>query len=301
MTSLYVGARPDDLVPGNPADLDRLVARCRSVADGLGGAAARLRAIDAGEWVGPAGDAFRGVVDVEPGRYDDAAAAFGATGSAVRGYAEVLRDAQGSARSRGHAVRAGRDGHRALVAAGRAARRTTRGPTTAPAPRRCSPTPGSGSPTPAPLRRGRSVRPGPTRRASRTGGSSAGHFVAEIGRGAWEATAGMVEFAWSVSTVRMLVDPDGWASDMQALGDRPGLRRHPSGRARQGAGRLGHLAGVAGPGDRPPAARPAAHPGHRRRRRGGPRAPAACRRWTTSPTWAPPSSGWTGSASRGSG
>ena len=47
---------------------------------------------------------------------------------------------------------------------------------------------------------------------------SAGHFVAEIGRGAWEATAGMVEFAWSISTVRMLVDPEGWERDMTALG-----------------------------------------------------------------------------------
>ena len=46
----------------------------------------------------------------------------------------------------------------------------------------------------------------------------AGHFVAEIGRGAWEATAGLVEFVWSISTVRMLVDPEGWATDMQALG-----------------------------------------------------------------------------------
>ena len=217
MTSLYVGARPDDLVPGNPADLDRLVARCRSVADGLGGAAARLRAIDAGEWVGPAGDAFRGVVDVEPGRYDDAAAAFGATGSAVRGYAEVLRDAQGSARTavtlfeqaatatarwsqqeerpaydpgaddRGRAEALLADARQRVADAGTLAARTISA-AWADAPREPH------------------------------WWEQAGHFVAEIGRGAWEATAGMVEFAWSVSTVRMLVDPDGWASDMQALG-----------------------------------------------------------------------------------
>ncbi|MDQ1600565.1 MAG: hypothetical protein QOD68_2039, partial [Actinomycetota bacterium] len=47
----------------------------------------------------------------------------------------------------------------------------------------------------------------------------AGHFVAEIGRGAWEATTGLVEFAWQVSTVRMPVDPEGWARDMTALGE----------------------------------------------------------------------------------
>ena len=47
----------------------------------------------------------------------------------------------------------------------------------------------------------------------------AGHFVAEIGRGAWEATTGLVEFAWQVSTVRMVVDPVGWSRDMTALGE----------------------------------------------------------------------------------
>ena len=74
---------------------------------------------------------------------------------------------------------------------------------------------------------------------------SAGHFVAEIGRGAWEATAGLVELAWSISTVRMMVDPEGWERDVTALGE--GLLygvTHPVefGKAHP---RLGHLAGVA--------------------------------------------------------
>jgi hypothetical protein len=86
-------------VPGDPTDLDRLVARCAAIAQGLGDAAARVRAIDAGEWVGPAGDAFRAVLDVQPARFEEAAASFGATASAVRGYANVLRDAQAAARS----------------------------------------------------------------------------------------------------------------------------------------------------------------------------------------------------------
>jgi hypothetical protein len=217
MTSPYVGARPDELVPGNPADLDRLVARCRCVADGLGGAAARVRAIDAGEWVGPAGDAFRGVVDIEPGRYDDAAEAFAATGSAVRGYAAVLRDAQGSARvaitlfeqaaaataqwsqqenasaydpgveDRRRAETLLADAHHRVADAGAAAARTVSA-AWADAPREPH------------------------------WWEKAGHFVAEIGRGAWEATTGMLEFAWSVSTVRMMVDPDGWLTDVHALG-----------------------------------------------------------------------------------
>ena len=47
MSGLHAGATVTELVPGNPADLDRLVACCRTVANGLGGAAARVRAIDA--------------------------------------------------------------------------------------------------------------------------------------------------------------------------------------------------------------------------------------------------------------
>ena len=46
----------------------------------------------------------------------------------------------------------------------------------------------------------------------------AGHFVAEIGKGAWEATAGLVEFAWSISPTRMMLDPAGWEKDVTDLG-----------------------------------------------------------------------------------
>ena len=159
MTGLHPGATVTELVPGNPVDLDVLVARCGTVAQGLGGAATRVRAIDAGEWVGPAGDAFRSVVDIEPGRYDDAAAAFSAAADAVRSYIAVLRDAQASARAAitiyEHAAEVPRPGRsrRSYDAAVRdartaehpagpsthwpAPRRTTQVPTTAPAPRRC--------------------------------------------------------------------------------------------------------------------------------------------------------------------
>ncbi len=217
MTALYVGARPDELVPGNPADLDRLVAECRSVADGLGGAAARVRAIDAGEWVGPAGDAFRSVVDIEPGRFDDAAAAFAGTGSAVRGYAAVLRDAQASARN-------------AVTLFEQAAAATARWERQE---ERSAYDPGAED-----RRRAETLLVDARHRVADAGAAAArtiaaawadaprephwwekaGHFVAEIGRGAWEATTGLLEFAWSVSTVRMMVDPDGWLTDMQALG-----------------------------------------------------------------------------------
>lgn len=242
MSGLTVGARPTDLVPGDPGELDRLVARCRTVAEGLGGAATRLRAVDAGEWVGPAGDAFRAVVDVEPGRYDDAAAAFAATGSAVRGYVAVLRDAQGSART-------------AVTIYEQAATTTSSWSRTVDSydakvrdaqdtehPQRVVDgltRPPSYDPGADDRRRAETLLADARQRvagagagAARTIGAAwahaprephwwekAGHFVAEIGRGAWEATAGLLEFAWSVSQVRMLVDPVGWSRDMEALGE----------------------------------------------------------------------------------
>ena len=34
----------------------------------------------------------------------------------------------------------------------------------------------------------------------------------------WDSVWGTAEFLWSVSSVRMMIDPEGWARDMQALG-----------------------------------------------------------------------------------
>jgi len=181
-------------VPGDPADLDRLVARCGAIAQGLGDAAARVRAIDAGEWVGPAGDAFRSVLDVEPARFEDAAAAFGATASAVRAYAGVLRDAQAAARS---AMALDDDeGSRAETLLADAGQRVQLAGASA----------------------ARTIAVA-WERAPREPHwwEDAGHVVAEIGRGAWEATAGTVEFAWQVSSVRMMVDPEGWTRDLAVL------------------------------------------------------------------------------------
>ena len=215
---LALGAGVADLVPGNPDDLERLVARCSTLARGLAGAADRIRAIHAGEWVGPAGDAFRQVVEDEPGRYATAAEAFAGTGAAVASYRLTLIDAQGSAR-------------RALAmlddaeAASDAWRRQEEPPPVDPG--------GEGRDRARALlndARAR-VRAAGDQAARRTEAAwadaprephwweSAGHFVAEIGRGAWEATAGMVELAWSISTVRMMVDPEGWERDVTALGE----------------------------------------------------------------------------------
>ena len=241
MTGPHAVATVTGLVPGDPGQLERLAGRCRTVADGLGGAAARVRAIDSGEWVGPAGDAFRAVVDVEPGRFDDAAHAFAATATAVQGYAAVLRDAQAGARAAitlaEHAQAATRawqgrvDRYDADVRAargaddpGRALDRLTR-----PAPY----DPGADDRARAESvladarERVRAAGEAASRRVSVAWEHAprephwwekAGHFVAEIGTGAWEATAGLVGLAWSMSPPRLIVDPLGWQRDVTDLG-----------------------------------------------------------------------------------
>jgi hypothetical protein len=215
---LALGATVRDLVPGNPDDLERLVGRCQTLARGLGAAADRIRAVHAGEWVGPAGDAFRRVVEDEPGRYATAADAFAATGQAVASYRLTLLDAQGAARR----ALARFDDAEAATAAWR--RQEEPAPVD----------PGTEGRNRARLllddARAR-VRAAGDQAARRTEAAwadaprephwweSAGHLVAEIGRGSWESTVGLVEFAWSISTVRMMVDPDGWERDVTALGE----------------------------------------------------------------------------------
>ncbi|MEP6761593.1 MAG: putative T7SS-secreted protein [Sporichthyaceae bacterium] len=215
---LALGATVGDLVPGNPDDLERLVARCTTLARGLDAAADRIRSIRAGEWIGPAGDAFRQVVEDEPGRYAAAAEAFAGTAAAVASYRLTLLDALGSAR---RALAIFDDAEVATVTWRRQEE---------PAP--VDPGTEGRNRARAVLDDARArVRAAGERAARRTEAAwadaprephwweSAGHFVAEIGRGAWESTVGLVEFAWSISTVRMMVDPQGWERDGTALGE----------------------------------------------------------------------------------
>ena len=43
--------------------------------------------------------------------------------------------------------------------------------------------------------------------------------VADFFEGAWDAVWGTVTFLWEISTVRMILDPDGWAEDVGAFGE----------------------------------------------------------------------------------
>ena len=97
MGDLRVGATVRELIPGRPDEIEALAGRMGVLGTGLSAAAAELRAIDAGEWVGEAADAFRSVVGDEPDKYDTAGSAFQTAAGASRGFADVLRQAQGRA------------------------------------------------------------------------------------------------------------------------------------------------------------------------------------------------------------
>jgi hypothetical protein len=94
VSSFFPGVRPVELIPGDPVELRWLAGRLGVLADGLGQTAHDLTAIDAHDWTGPAADAFRQAVKVQPGRYTNAATGFSAASSGVLGYANALESAQ---------------------------------------------------------------------------------------------------------------------------------------------------------------------------------------------------------------
>jgi hypothetical protein len=96
------GARPAELVPGRPDDIERLGARLAGFAATAGDAVSRLAAAQADGWAGPAGEVFRVAGGEVPARFGRAAAAFGAASRALRAYGQVLREAQAEA---GRAIR----------------------------------------------------------------------------------------------------------------------------------------------------------------------------------------------------
>lgn len=238
---LHPGATATELVSGDPDRLELLVARCRTLADGLGGAAARVRAVDAGEWRGPAGDAFRAAVDLEPGRLDDAAAAFAATAAAVRAFVAVLREEQATARAALDLYRQARAASAAWTQQVADYADDARRAAATPHPQGALDAlvhPPAYDPGADDLARAEAMLANARDRVAAAGVAAArrvadawrcapaephwwqkaGHFVAEIGRGAWETTESTAVLAWDLSPVRMVVDPDGWTSSVEQVG-----------------------------------------------------------------------------------
>jgi hypothetical protein len=97
MSEVTPGARPAELVPGEPDELERLIARLAGFAATAGDAGARLGALESGAWSGEAGRLFRDAVGEVPSRLTRAAAAFEAAARALSTYGRVLRESQAEA------------------------------------------------------------------------------------------------------------------------------------------------------------------------------------------------------------
>lgn len=96
---LSVGVSYLDLIPGDPEKIEyQLVPHLIGFGSGMTEAATRLRSLDVGVWQGVASDAFRLVLGDQPAKYETAGRSFLQAASALRSYAQVLREAQQQAR-----------------------------------------------------------------------------------------------------------------------------------------------------------------------------------------------------------
>ena len=245
MSDLHAGASPRELVPGDPDAVDALAARLSALAGGLGLAAAEIRLVEAGDWIGPAADAFDDVIALEPARYETAASAFTVVGAALRGFAGVLRDAQRMAQvaidtfEDAAAITDRWTGARRQYDAIR--RSAERGDPAALARLDGQAPPPAGDPGAAGKSRAEALleearalvhqagvqaagvaddaceaapdAPSLTERAV----AFAGHAAREFFGGAWEASYDLGEFVWSMSTLHFVLDPGGWRRDADEL------------------------------------------------------------------------------------
>jgi len=92
------GSTVEQVLPGNPDDLNQLAGVLDNYVDGAVDAARHLRALDSGGWVGEAADAFWSSVEDILKRLEDAAMAFEEASLALRSYSGALREAQADVR-----------------------------------------------------------------------------------------------------------------------------------------------------------------------------------------------------------
>jgi hypothetical protein len=97
MIPVRPGARPEELVPGDPEAVERVAVRLARVAASTTDAADGLQLLDTDVWSGPAADLYRGAIGDVPDRLDRAAGAFADAARALREYARALQDARSTA------------------------------------------------------------------------------------------------------------------------------------------------------------------------------------------------------------
>ena len=236
MTDLAVGARPQDVITGSAEEVEALAARLAFYADQAGDAAARLRAIDAGAWVGEAGDAFRDAIGELPTKLQRGCDAFWDAVYALRTYAATLREAQATA-ARAIELFTEADRQTGTWRAQSQAHETLQqaSPGTGPPP---DTAPAANDPGEDLRREARhlveqareEVEEAARRAASRLkdAGDAApnkpGFFrraigaLGDFGRGAVEGTVGMATFAFKLSPTYALIDPDGYVENVVGMG-----------------------------------------------------------------------------------
>ena len=92
------GSTVQEVLPGNPDDLDHLAGVLDDYVDGATDAARHLRTLDSGNWVGEAADAFWSSVEDMLKRLDAAGVAFEEASLSLRSYSATLREAQADVR-----------------------------------------------------------------------------------------------------------------------------------------------------------------------------------------------------------
>ena len=236
MRELASGMTARELVPGVPEDIERLATRLLEYSEAARTAVARLRSMDQGLWIGDAAEAFSAQVGKLPAKLSRAAGAFEDAALALRSYVSVLREAQwtagkavelfeeGEQRSRsskleqGASPPFGADRHRSLApldiarpdedpgdslrAEARHLFETARDELEAAAWRTARVLDDAGDAAPN--------RPGFFHRAL--------HVAGEVVGGATEATVGMATFAFKLTPVYQLIDPEGYVENLTGLG-----------------------------------------------------------------------------------
>ena len=224
-------------MPGDPDTVEALARRLGTYAEGAGQAAARLRAIDSGAWVGEAADAFRAAIEEIPAKLERGAGAFAEAAEALGSYAGVLRAAQATA-AQVAAMVADADAQSATWSTRRDAYQAALAQAQAigvPPPPDVPPAldPGAAAPDHA-ARVLESARGEVAAAAGRSAArlraaaaaapnepgllSSLWHGVSEFGAGVVEGSWGMATFVFKLSPAYLAIDPEGYAEHLQGLG-----------------------------------------------------------------------------------
>ena len=243
MDELRIGALPRELIPGDSEAITQLARRLQDIAVGCEDAANQLRGLRADDWQGEAAEAYADALDQEPSKYVRAAEAFHDAALAVQRYAATLEEAQHDAR-------------RAILlfeeAMARAQKATADTSGNVPVPDAvASAQPPAVDPD---IARARTILNAARERVEHESDIAAGHLsdaaeaapnkpgwgsrflhgAGEFFGGVADATWGTGKFLWSVSQVRMVVDPEGWIRDVKGIGEGVAWgASHPSSSARR--------------------------------------------------------------------